>query len=91
MHAFAAWLGRLAAATIAVLATVWLFEAMPPAAEARDAMQRACRAAQPVALWQQCAQLGAGWDQNLLSRALLGYGAGVALLLLAAMVPTQRK
>jgi hypothetical protein len=95
MPAFAAWIGRMAAAVAAILAVVWLIEAMPPGAMERERLTSACRRAAlnlptPLAIVTEanaCETRFTGWDDALATRGLLAGGAAVALLLLTAMVP----
>ncbi len=106
MPAFAAWIGRMAAAVAAILAVVWLIEASPDdSGRAIQAVQAQCRAQALAGVsaaspdWQynaaharaaRCADLSTGWNDTLVTRGLLAGGAAVVLLLLTAMLPNRR-
>jgi hypothetical protein len=98
MPAFAAWIGRMAAAAAAILAIVWMIEASPPSGAERERLTSACRQnalalPSPLAAMTEaraCETRFTAWNDALVTRGLLAGGAAVALLLLAAMVPTRR-
>jgi len=87
-----------------MLAAAWLFQAHPDRAEAargnwyeRCMQERAMRHADPVLnnrSFQFAPGCGGnapgGWDEHLVLRALLAAAVGVALLMLAAMIPRAR-
>ena len=95
MPAFAAWIGRMAAAFAALLAAIWFFEAMPYSAAEASRLSLECRRAAlqnlppglALAEARACETRFTQWNEALTTRALLAAGAAVVLVLLTAMIP----
>ena len=88
MQAFVRWLGFAAAIGAGVLGAVWLLEAMPPGeAEMRRIVDACVRTAASVERRLGCYSLAPSWDESLVLRGLLALAVGVALAMVAALIP----